>query len=187
MGNQRSQLKREELEQLAAASHYSQRELQQLYKQFQDEAPSGIISRRDFNKLAEAMAITDPFLTDLVFNSFDLNKDGAIEFSEFILAMSCMTRGTPDEKLEFAFSLYDLDNDGYITREEMLSIVRCLGKMLGDLVTAQGDSYDSPEALVDRLFSSMDINRDGKLSLEEYKLGALRDPCIVQGLGLFSE
>lgn len=32
----------------------------------------------------------------------------------------------------------------------------------------------------------MDINNDGKISLEEYKEGALKNLDIIQGLKLFS-
>jgi hypothetical protein len=78
MGNQRSTLKKEELEQLVAASHFSREELQQLHKQFMDEAPSGIVSRKDFAGLAGAMGIRDSFMVDLVFSAFDINRDGSM-------------------------------------------------------------------------------------------------------------
>lgn len=67
----------------------------------------------------------------------------------------------------------------------MVKIVSALYKILGDLISFQGQEYDSPEKLVARIFEEMDSNRDGKLTLEEYKSGALKDPAIVQGLGLF--
>eukprot|EP00762_Andalucia_godoyi_P001703 ANDGO_07101.mRNA.1 Calcium-binding protein NCSA len=185
MGNQRSMMKKDELDQLVAASHFSREELQQLHKQFMDEAPTGIVSRKDFTGLASVMGIRDPFMVDLVFSSFDLNRDGAIEFTEVILAMSCMMRGSPDEKLEFAFNLYDIDHDGFVTRDEMLRIVTALYRMHGDLVSVQGEAFETPEQLVSKIFADMDMNEDGKLSLEEYKEGALRDPCVVQGLSLF--
>jgi len=35
-------------------------------------------------------------------------------------------------------------------------------------------------------FDTMDANGDGKISLEEYKEGALKNPDIIQGLKLFS-
>jgi Ca2+-binding EF-hand superfamily protein len=96
-----------------------------------------------------------------------------------------MMRGSPDEKLEFAFSLYDIDHDGFVTQDELLRIVTALYRMHGDLVSVQGDAFETPEQLVGKFFALMDSNSDGKISLAEYKAGALKDPCIVQGLGLF--
>jgi len=161
------------------------KEIKQLFKQFIEEVPSGCIPRDDFHQLTELMGINDPFITGLVFNAFDTNNDGSIQFDEFIRGMSIMTRGTPEEKLEFAFRLYDLDNDGFITKVEMVKIVTALYRMLGDLVSLQGEEYDSPVKLVDKIFKEMDANKDGMISLQEYKTGAQKDPAIVQGLALF--
>ncbi|RWS00950.1 frequenin-1-like isoform X2, partial [Dinothrombium tinctorium] len=57
--------------------------------------------------------------------------DGVITFDEFINAVSIPTRGTIDEKLDWAFSVYDSDDDGYITKEEMLNIVRAVYERKG--------------------------------------------------------
>eukprot|EP01027_Heterolobosea_sp_BB2_P017317 GEZU01024543.1.p1 GENE.GEZU01024543.1~~GEZU01024543.1.p1 ORF type:complete len:117 (-),score=13.36 GEZU01024543.1:61-411(-) len=84
-----------------------------------------------------------------------------------------------------SFRLYDLDHNGYITHDEMVKIVTALYRMLGNLVSMHGEEYDTPEKIVSRIFEEMDTNRDGRLSLDEYKVGALKDPAIVQGMGLF--
>jgi Ca2+-binding EF-hand superfamily protein len=161
------------------------KEIRQLYHQFIEEAPCGYIPKIDFHLLTGLMGIKDPFITSLVFNAFDRNNDGKIQFDEFVMGMSVMTRGKPEEKLQFAFQLYDLDNDGYISKAEMVKIVTALYRMLGDLVSLQGEEYDTPAKLVDKIFKEMDTDKDGRLSFQEYKVGAQKDPAIVQGLGLF--
>jgi neurocalcin delta len=95
-----------------------------------------------------------------------------------------MTRGDPNEKLEFAFSMYDLDGNGYIDKQEMTQIMESFYKLVGPLVTFSGKKYDSPTQLVAEFFDVMDKNGDGKISLEEYKEGALKNPDIIQGLKL---
>uniref|UniRef100_A0A1I8BSI2 EF-hand domain-containing protein n=1 Tax=Meloidogyne hapla TaxID=6305 RepID=A0A1I8BSI2_MELHA len=60
--------------------------------------------------------------------------DGAIEFHEFVRALSITSRGTLEEKLGWAFKLYDIDRDGFIKRNEMELIVGSIYKMLGNSI-----------------------------------------------------
>jgi len=186
MGNTASgSLKKDELELLHKSTHFEQRELKQMWKQFKKETPQGVINKTEFKEVMKQMGVVDGFLQELIFNVFDDNKDGAINFQEFVCALSVMTRGSPDEKLEFAFSMYDLDGNGFITKEEMARIMDSFYKLVGPLVTFSGKKYESPSQLVDEFFDQMDLNKDGQISMEEYKNGALKNPDIIQGLKLF--
>jgi len=89
-----------------------------------------------------------------------------------------------DEKLIWAFQLYDIDNDGFITHEEMLRIVDAIYKMVGSMVKLPADE-DTPEKRVNKIFTLMDKNHDGKLSMDEFREGSKQDPTIVQALSLY--
>jgi Ca2+-binding EF-hand superfamily protein len=71
-----------------------------MYKQFKKETPNGTINKEEFADVMKQMGVLDSFLQDLIFNVFDENKDGLINFQEFVTALSVMTRGDPNEKLE---------------------------------------------------------------------------------------
>jgi len=98
---------------------------------------------RDQDGGSSKEGITDEFMKDLMFKTFDLNSDGKIDAKEFILGMSILTRGTAEEKLEFAFKMYDLNSDGFISREEMTQIVQSLHRMLGTIIIAGTDGFPS--------------------------------------------
>lgn len=60
-------------------------------------------------------------------------QNGVITFKEFIRAISITTKGSIDEKLNWAFDLYDIDNDGFVTRAEMVDIVTAIYVLHGEL------------------------------------------------------
>ncbi len=53
---------------------------------------------------------------------------------EFVVGLSVLARGTPHEKLQWAFTLYDINGDGIITKDEMTDIVSAIYEMIGSLV-----------------------------------------------------
>ena len=118
-----------------------------------------------------------------VFNVFDKDSDGCITFAEFISALSQTSRGTLDEKLEWAFKLYDQDNDGEINREEMLVIVESIYKMVGKMIDLPDDEK-TPEKRVDKIFRKMDTSEDGTINLDEFKVGLKNDTWILQALAI---
>lgn len=186
MGKGHSKLQPDDIAELAKSTYFDPKELQDWYKGFMKDCPSGLLNVQEFQGIyKQFFPCGDPSkFSAFVFNVFDKDKDGTINFKEFICALSITSRGNLDEKLEWAFRLYDLDGDGFITRSEMLSIVESIYTMVGSMVKLPQDE-DTPEKRVNKIFSQMDKNHDGKLTIEEFREGSKKDPSIVQALSLY--
>lgn len=51
-------------------------------------------------------------------------------------------------------------------------------------MSLSGQKYATPEDLVDDFFAKMDIDKDGKISMGDYKMGAIQHPDVLLGLKL---
>lgn len=51
---------------------------------------------------------SNPFHCRFAFDTFDTNKDGSIDFDEFLLAISVTSSGDLDDRLSAAFDMYVL-------------------------------------------------------------------------------
>lgn len=92
-----------------------------------------------------------------------------------MVSLSVTTRGSADQKLEWAFKVYDVDGNGFITRREMQLIVCSVEKV----ISQSNKSYnDMPDKKTDRIFKNFDKNRDGVLSLNEFSEAAKQDPTL---------
>ncbi|KAI7882195.1 calcium-binding protein NCS-1 [Lichtheimia hyalospora FSU 10163] len=186
MGKAQSKLSSEQVKELQNCTHFNKKELQEWYKGFLKDCPSGQLTKPEFQKIyKQFFPYGDPSrFADYVFDVFDGDKNGTIDFKEFICSLSVTSRGPMDEKLQWAFKLYDIDNDGYITYEEMLRIVEAIYKMVGRIVQLPPDE-DTPEKRARKIFNMMDLDNDGRVTMEEFRKGSRKEPSIVQALSLY--
>lgn len=126
MGNKNTSLDHDTLDMLQKKTKMSPKELKDWYKRFRKQFPDGQMSRSEF-----AQVYADFFpgghseaFADIVFNSFDTNGDGAVNFMEFTCALGIINNGSVEEKINWAFDLYDQDKNGVITLNELTTMLK---------------------------------------------------------------
>jgi len=187
MGAKKSKLSDKAVKELSEKTKFTPDEIKHWYEGFMKDCPTGKLTRAEFSKIYNQFFPTgDPSaFAQFVFNVFDDNGDGSIEFEEFLQALSITSRGKLEDKLEWAFRLYDLDNDGTITKKEMTQIVEAIFSMVGNQKDQMPQEDNTPEKRVERIFQLMDKDGNGCLSKDEFLQGAKQDKSIVQALSLY--
>ncbi|CAL8319209.1 unnamed protein product [Merluccius merluccius] len=158
-------------------------ELQEWYKKFVVECPSGTLFMHEFKNF---FGVTDnkeaSDYIENMFRAFDKNGDNTIDFLEYVAALNLVLRGKLEHKLKWTFKMYDKDGSGCIDKGELLEIVECIYRLKrachGEL--DEDCNTLTPNQVVDRIFDLVDVNQDGELSLDEFIDGARRDKWVMK-------
>jgi len=169
--------------QLTNLQSYSVEDAFEMFAECADE--EGCLSRSAFNSCFRRVIKSGPELStsdkravesvvDRLFEIFDSNGDGAIDFSELASGLSVLCGGDREDKVEAAFALYDLDGDGTISLDEMTSYLTSVFKVLYETQpgTAERMGVSAEElasVTAEQAFVDADMDHDGKLSFEEFK------------------
>ena len=109
-----------------------------------------------------------------LFDVFDEDGNGAVDFSELASGLSVLCGGSRDEKAEAAFALYDYNGDGFISLEEMTRYLTSVFKVMYETQPGTQERMGvSAEQLAgvtaEQAFVDADLNHDGRLSFEEFQ------------------
>ncbi|XP_066454765.1 guanylyl cyclase-activating protein 2 isoform X1 [Eleutherodactylus coqui] len=160
-------------------------ELQEWYKKFVVECPSGTLFMHEFKRffgVQDNQEAAD--YVEHMFRAFDKNGDNTIDFLEYVAALNLVLRGKLEHKLKWTFKVYDRDGNGCIDKTELLEIVESIYNLKKVCRQGQEDRIPllSPEEVVDRIFQLVDENGDGQLSLDEFIDGARKDKWVMKML-----
>ncbi|XP_061254164.1 guanylyl cyclase-activating protein 2 isoform X2 [Bos javanicus] len=177
----------EEAEENRAVGAVDAAQLQEWYKKFLEECPSGTLFMHEFKRFFKVPDNEEATqYVEAMFRAFDTNGDNTIDFLEYVAALNLVLRGTLEHKLKWTFKIYDKDRNGCIDRQELLDIVESIYKLKKacsvEVEAEQQGKLLTPEEVVDRIFLLVDENGDGQLSLNEFVEGARRDKWVMKML-----
>lgn len=177
----KDRLSKADIEMLKTSTRYDEATIREWYRGFKADCPDGRLTPKAFMTIYSKCFPTGNAndFCDHVFRTFDTDKNGFIDFKEFLLAIDVTSSGCPEEKLNWAFSMYDVDGNGWIDLTEMTRIVKSIYNMMGPNQVAM-DKYESPEARAEGIFRRMDVNSDGKVTRQEFVRCCLEDQKLIE-------
>ncbi|KAM4593566.1 guanylyl cyclase-activating protein 2-like [Odontesthes bonariensis] len=159
--------------------------LQDMYKKFVTECPSGVLFLHEFKRFFGVDPTGEAAeYAENMFRAFDKNGDNTIDFLEFVAALNLVFRGDLEHKLRWSFKVYDKDGNGYIDRTELKSIIDSISRIRKCSKPNSNDSQLTIDEVVDRILKAMDTDGDGIISMEEFIKGAQQDPWVLNMLTL---
>eukprot|EP01126_Amoeba_proteus_P004135 TRINITY_DN11405_c0_g1_i1.p1 TRINITY_DN11405_c0_g1~~TRINITY_DN11405_c0_g1_i1.p1 ORF type:complete len:367 (+),score=81.17 TRINITY_DN11405_c0_g1_i1:479-1579(+) len=144
---------------------------QNLIKNFaQKRNNEGLLDEREFSSLL-GLPFNSPVVQDL-FHLFDKNGDGTLDFSEFVVGLATMNKefnenSTKENTIEKYFSLFDTNGDKTIDFREFTCIMEKIFPGIS--------RYE-----VQKMFEEVDLNKDEKISYEEFSQFAIKNPIYFK-------
>ncbi|XP_053178532.1 guanylyl cyclase-activating protein 2-like [Scomber japonicus] len=160
--------------------------IQDLYKSFIMECPSGSLYLHEFKRMFGVQNDTpESQYMDIIFQAFDMNHDNTMDFMEYVAALHLVLRGKLEDKLRWSFKVFDSDNNGRLDKEELRKIVKIIYKIKKASVTEESEIRNlTAEQVCDRIFQEIDVNSDGQITLDEFVEGSQRSPFVENFLRL---
>ncbi|XP_039067640.1 calcineurin B-like protein 1 [Hibiscus syriacus] len=140
----------------------------------------GLISKEEFQLALFQNKKKKNIFADRIFDLFDADKKGVIDFSDFVRALNVFhPNASQEEKMTFAFKLYNIDGTGFIERHE---VKQMLVVLLSECEMKPSDA--TIEAILDKTFMDADTNGDGKIDMNEWKTLVYRNPSVLKVMTL---
>ena len=175
---------------LAWDTHFSTLQVKQLHASFYEAARKTEnpkrLQRSQFLDVMESHGATLTGPVERIFKVCDNDETGTISFTEFVLALSVLSQGSPMEKFKLSFEVFDVDETGKISHAEMLSVLaqvdRCAQneRDAGSAAASLHSREEKLRTLVDRIFADADRTKDGTLTFAEYLKAVLKHEWLVR-------
>ncbi|XP_059484251.1 calaxin-like [Neocloeon triangulifer] len=145
------------------------------------EGGRAVLDRECFRELLHnSLDLTEEKLMERIFHAFDKRSEGVIDGERWVLGMSVLLKGSLAEKQSYCFNVYDLNGDGFISKEEILHL---LSGCLATPATGDEDPEEGVRDLTDVALRKMDVDRDGKLSFNDYVEANKQEPLLLEAFG----
>ncbi|KAL6549843.1 hypothetical protein OROMI_020331 [Orobanche minor] len=148
---------------LASETIFNVNEVEALYVLFEQLSDNGQIRKEEFLLALFNSSSKKNILAERLFELFDLERNGAIEFGEFVRSLSIFHPDAPEA-------------------EKIASLKKMVVATLSE--SALSVSEDDIEAIVNKTLQEADLNGDGRIDIEEWKELVAKYPSLVKNMTL---
>ena len=133
----------------------------------------------DKEEFRNGLAIENQEISDRLFDLFDQDSSGSVDYEEFVTTIESMIDGSAKDKIKFAFQLHDLDNNGFIDRNELRILIQ-------QSFSENNLDYDEfqLDLLVDEFFQKADKDLSGTIDFSEFLDVAHDYPDFMEGFAV---
>jgi Ca2+-binding EF-hand superfamily protein len=188
---------------IAWATHFSTSDVARLHAAFNDRAKESDdpnrIQREQFRAVLSEAGLDEVSAKgskhlERLFEVFDVDHSGAIDFREWVTALSVLSKGSHAEKFKLSFEVYDREGNGSISEAELVEALTALdarSQALGADGTEDADRMDEADEanrtrrakrvkeLVMNVFEGADKTKNGRLTYPEYFTACMKNPWLV--------
>jgi len=134
-----------------------------------DKDGDGTVSLEEFKSVLKTFGLSDDQGGDLkaeeLFRKNDLNGNGSIDFSEFLMmTANQIDTSEAEEDIREAFKFIDTNGDGKISKNELRHVIGIVDPTLS-------------QQEIDMMLAEADTDRDGDVSYEEFLSYVMKD-CV---------
>ena len=135
-----------------------------------------LIDREEFQN---GLDLSNKEISNRLFDIFDKDDSGAIDYSEFMETIESMVSGEEQEKIRFAFDLHDLDNSGFIDKYELKVLIK-------QSFIENNLDFDEfqLDLLVEEFFNKADKDHSDTIDFEEFLDVAHHYPDFIEGFAV---
>ncbi|KAL6501776.1 hypothetical protein OROGR_026909 [Orobanche gracilis] len=150
---------------LASETIFNVNEVEALYVLFEQLSDNGQIRKEEFLLALFNSSSKKNILAERLFELFDLERNGAIEFGEFVRSLSIFHPDAP--------------------HAEKIACTPLKKMVVATLSESElSVSEDDIEAIVNKTLHEADLNGDGRIDIEEWKELVAKYPSLVKNMTL---
>jgi serine/threonine-protein phosphatase 2B regulatory subunit len=193
---------------VTSKSHFDQFEVTRLYSIFDGLASKQNRTTFDRTLLKEALGrlnevglknLNNSPFADRLFSMLDSNNDGVVDFAEFVVGLSHISKGTAEERLIMLFKAFDADKSGFIQKDEMAAVLKMLylnglkalnaSTVHEEFVAEDLERFaeGAARSWIVPIFENLDSDGDQKLSYADFKKFTQSQPKITVQLNGFKK